>query len=391
MTPAEEQLALEQGGPAWRIWLRTGLAPTEPKLLVRRALLFAGICWLPLLVLSARDGLAMGDAVRVPFLRDFSAYARFLFAVVLLVLADAAVPARLRRVLLQFREARLIPRETEPGFVAILQKARRHVDSTVAELVVLALAVLAAWSSARRELGSGIATWQALIGVDGMKSLTVAGWWHALVSVPLFQFLFLRWGFRLLVWAQVLARISRLDLRLVATHPDRAAGLGFMALGQSGFAILVLVGSASLASVLAEDVVYRGATLQSLYPLIGAFALLALVFALGPLLAFTPRLAALKREALYEYGALSSRHDAAFRDKWLTLKAEAEELLGNEDASSLADLTTGYERAKALRPVPIDLQAIAPIILAAALPMIPLIALQVPLVDILKGLARVLM
>lgn len=391
MTPAEEQLALEQGGPAWRIWLRTGLAPTEPKRLAGRALLFAAICWLPLLALSARAGLAQGDSVRVPFLRDFSAYARFVFAVVLLVLADAAVPARLRRVLLQFREARIVPPGTEPAFVAILTSARRHIESTLAELVVLGLAIGAAWNSAHRELSSGIATWHALIGADGAKSLTAAGWWHALVSVPLFQFLFLRWGFRLVVWAQALARVARLDLRLVATHPDRAAGLGFLALGQAGFAILVLVASASLASVLAEEVVYRGVALESLYPLMGAFAVLALVFVLGPLVAFTPRLAALKREALYEYGALSSRHDAAFRDKWVTAKAEAEELLGNEDASSLADLTTGYERAKALRPIPIDLQAIAPILLAAALPMIPLVALKVPLVDILKGLARILM
>jgi hypothetical protein len=310
---------------------------------------------------------------------------------VLLVLADAAVPNRLRRVLLQFREARLLTTGTEPAFVAILVKARRHVDSGLAELVVFGLAIAAAWSSAHRELSSGIATWQALSGADGVKSLTAAGWWHALVSVPLFQFLFLRWGFRVVVWAQVLARIARLDLRLVASHPDRAAGLGFLSLGQSGFAILVLVASASLASVLAEDVVYRGAELESLYPTIGAFGAVALIFALGPLVAFTPRLAALKREAQYQYGALSSRHDAAFRDRWVTGKAEAEELLGNEDPSSLADLATGYERAKALRPVPIDLQAIAPILLATALPMLPLIALKVPLVDVLKGLARVLM
>jgi hypothetical protein len=390
MTPAEDGLALEQGGPAWRLWLRTGLAPTEPKRLLGRALLFAGICWLPLLALSLRDGLATGDAVSVPFLRDFSTYARFVFAVTLLVLADAAVPARLRPTLLQFRAAGLVPQAVMPQFLAAVLKARRHIESTLAELVVLGLAAAAAWSSAQRELGSGIATWEALLDGGG-KSLTAAGWWHALVSVPLFQFLFLRWLFRGLVWAQLLARIARLDLRLVASHPDRAAGLGFLPLGQAGFAILVLVGSASLAAVLADDVVYRGTALESLYPTMAAFGAVALVFALGPLLAFTPPLAALKRQALLEYGALSSRHDAAFRDKWVTAKAAAEELLGNEDPSSLADLATGYERAKALRPVPIDLQAIAPILLAAAVPMLPLVALKVPLSEILKGLARVLM
>ena len=53
---------------------------------------------------------------------------------------------------------------------------------------------------------------------------------------------------------------------LVATHPDRAGGLAFVALGQSGFAILVLGASASLAGKLADEVVYRGVPLESLYP-----------------------------------------------------------------------------------------------------------------------------
>ena len=389
---SDEELALEEGGPAWKLWLRIGLAPADPKPLVLRALLFAGLAWLPLLVLSLRDGLANGDSVRPPLLRDYSVYARFLFGIVLLVLADAAVSGRLRRALRQFRQARLVPPSEVPAFVRIVVSARRHIDSGIAEAVILALAALAAWTSTHRHLGNGIGTWAALVtDSEGGKTLTAAGWWNAVVSVPLFQFLLLRWIFRLLVWAVALARIAGLELRLVATHPDRAGGLGFLPLGQAGFAILVLVSSASLSSVLANEVVYREAALESFYPTMVVFGVLAILVVLGPLVAFAPRLARLKREALYAYGALSSRHDAAFGEKWVSERAEAESLLGDPDPSSLADLATGYERAKALRPIPIGLQAIAPILVAAALPMLPLIALKVPLVDLLKGLARVLM
>lgn len=59
--------------------------------------------------------------------------------------------------------------------------------------------------------------------------LTYAGYWHAFVSIPIFQFILVRWYLRLFIWFQFLWRVSRLNLRLIATHPDRAAGIGFLA------------------------------------------------------------------------------------------------------------------------------------------------------------------
>ena len=388
MTPADDELRLEQGGPAWRVWMRTGLAPTHPLPVAKRALLFAGLCWLPLLVLSLRDGLATGDAVRIPLLHDSAAYARSLFGVTLLVLADLLVPQRLRQVLHHFRGAKLLQPEAEERLGSLLRRARRSVDSVWIEVILLVLAALASSAAVSRELANDTPTWQGLVA-DGAKSLTAAGWWNALFARTLFQFLLWRWLFRGFVWARVMAGIARLPLRLVATHPDRAAGLGFLSLGQSSFAILVLALSSVLAGIFANDVAYRGVALESLYPTMGAFAVLAVLLVLAPMLAFAPRLARLKREALYQYGALSSRHDAAFHAKWVETPGEPP--LGDPDPSSLADLATGYERAKALRPIPIDLPAVAPVIVAAALPMLPVIALKVPLRDILGGLARIVM
>lgn len=393
MTPnGDDELALEQGGPSWRLWLWTGLAPAEVPRLGLRALVLAGLCWLPLLGLSLLEGLATGDEIRIPFLRDPAAYARFLVGVTLLVLADVAVAPRLRAVLLQFRNAKLLAPADEPAFRAAIAAARRRIDSVPVELALLALSYVGSWFAVQRQLGNGKSTWHTIASATG-ESLSLAGWWYALVSVPLFQFLFLRWLFRGIVWARLLARISRLDLRLVATHPDRAAGLGFLSIGQAGFSVLVLAASTSLAAVLADEVLYNGAELESFYPTIAAFGVLAPVLVLAPLLTFTPRLAALKRQAIHEFGALSSRHDAAFQRKWISSSPapEAEELLGNEDPSSLADLATGYERAKALRPVPLDAFAIVPLLLAALVPMIPLIATKVPLKEILKGLLRIVM
>ena len=56
--------------------------------------------------------------------------------------------------------------------------------------------------------------------------------WYVGVSVPAFLFLGLRWFWRGFVWSRFLARLSRLDLRLVATHQDGAGGIAFVGGGQ---------------------------------------------------------------------------------------------------------------------------------------------------------------
>jgi hypothetical protein len=391
MSERAEALSIEEGGPSWALWMRVGLAPADPVPLGKRALVLALVCWAPLFALSALAGLARGDRVDVPFLRDYAAYTRFLLTILLLVLADASVAGRIRAVVEHFETAGLIGPDTRPAFTSLLASSRRLVASPWAELAMVALAYLVSFSVVQTEMNDGSASWHALPVDGGGEALTAAGWWYALVSVPLFQFLFMRWIFRGIVWARALARISRLDLRLVATHPDRAGGLAFVALGQSGFAILVLGASASLSGKLADEVVYRGVPLESLYPAMAAFAVVATLIVLAPLLTFTPKLAALKRAALFGYAKLSSLHDAAFDAKWRSPAADPEALLGDPDPSSLADLATGYERAREMRPIPVNMAAVFPLLFAAALPMLPLIATKVPLRDIVKGLLKVVL
>src|SRR5262249_692825 len=57
---------------------------------------------------------------------------------------------------------------------------------------------------------------------------------YAAVSLPITHFTLLRWYLRLLIWFRFLWQVSRLNLHLVPTHPDRAAGLAF--LGKSTYA-----------------------------------------------------------------------------------------------------------------------------------------------------------
>ena len=109
--------------------------------------------------------------------------------------------------------------------------SRRHLrlrNSVLAEVLLIALVygvgVLLIW---RQYLALDTATWYAVPTAAGLQ-LSLTGIWYGYVSLPLFQFLLIRWYFRLFIWTRFLWQVSRLDLRLVPTHPDRVGGLGFL-------------------------------------------------------------------------------------------------------------------------------------------------------------------
>ena len=106
------------------------------------------------------------------------------------------------------------------------------------------------------------------------------------------------------------------------------------------FAPLLLAQGTLLAGMMAGRIFYAGAKLPEFrLELVGLVAVM--VFAvLGPLLVFAPRLAAVKRAGLREYGTLGQRYVCEFDQKWLRGGAPADEpLIGSGDIQSLADLS----------------------------------------------------
>jgi hypothetical protein len=92
-----------------------------------------------LLVLSALDGKAWGNAVAVPFLRDIDAHGRFLVALPLLVLAENVVHRRTLSVVTQFITLGHVGPAVRERFEAAVQSAMRLRNSVVAELMLIAL------------------------------------------------------------------------------------------------------------------------------------------------------------------------------------------------------------------------------------------------------------
>ena len=280
----------------------------------------------------------------VPFLMDVEVHIRFLVTMPLLIIAELVVHRRMRPLVQQFLERNLIPESAMARFEAAVASAFRLRNSVLAEVLLIAfvygVGILIVW---RQYVALGTATWYATPSAEGSK-LSVAGIWYGYVSLPIFQFLLCRWYFRMVIWARFLWQVSRIELSLVPTHPDRVGGLGFLASTAYAFAVLAVAHGAMLAGMLANRIFFVGAAADPVQGGDRRVVVFVLCPILGPLLVFAPQLAQAKRQGLREYGTLAERYVREFDAKWLRGGAPADEpLVGSADLQSLADLGNSYE------------------------------------------------
>ncbi|HXD08350.1 MAG TPA: hypothetical protein VN680_20165 [Burkholderiaceae bacterium] len=383
--------SLVLGGPLFQLFRRAHLSDDALLLVSQRVVFISLLAWLPLLLLSAVQGQLWSGAVAVPFLFDLEVHIRFLVVVPLLVIAEPLVHQRLHPIGQEFLRRRLIPVPALARFDDALRSAYRWRNSALAEalLVVLvyALGVLLIW---RHYIALDASTWYASAS-DGGSKLSVAGAWYGYVSLPIFQFLLIRWYFRLFIWARFLWQVSRIDLALIPTHPDRLGGLGFLSGTAHAFALLLVAHGAMLAANLANRIFFLGAALTDFKAEILLMAVLLLALVLGPLLVFAPRLARTRRTGIREFEAFAERYAREFDTKWLSADAPRDEpLLGSADIQSLADLANAYEVVRSMRVAPVTREALMQLAAASLVPLLPLALTMMPLEELLKQLLRIL-
>ena len=384
------EFSLVIGGPLFQLLRRAHLSDDALQLVRQRIVVISLLAWLPLLILSAVDRKMIGG-VAVPFLFDIEVHVRFLLAMPLLIAAELLVNQRMRPLLKQFLERQLIPPGARGQFEAAVASATRLRNSVSAELALVALVylvgVLVIW---RQYMALGAATWYASSASEGSQ-LTLAGAWCGYVSLPFFQFLLCRWYFRLFIWMRFLWQVSRIDLALVPTHPDRLGGLGFLAGIVNAFALLALAHGTLLAGQIANRIFYVGAALPQFKVEIALVVIFMLCLVFGPLLVFSLQLAQAKRIGLREYGTLAQRYVREFDAKWLRGGAPVDEaLVGSGDIQSLADLGNSYEVVRSMRIAPVTRDAVVTLAVATLLPIVPLGLTMMPLEELIKTLVGVL-
>jgi len=377
------------GGPLYQLIRRAHLAGDALQLWRRRIVVIALVAWLPLLILSMLEKRAWGDAVAVPFLLDIEVHVRFLLTLPLLIVAELVVHQRMRPLVREFLERGLLPDASRARFDAAVAAAQRLRNSAVAEGLLIALVYVVGLLVWPHYGELNVATWYA-VPARGGRELSPAGWWFVYVSLPLFQFILLRWYFRLFVWIRFLAQVARCTLSLVPTHPDRVAGLGFLSGSVVAFAPLLAAHGTLLTGVIANRIFFQGAALLEFKVELVVVVAFLLLVVLGPLLLFTPHLATARRVGLREYGTLAQRYVRAFDDKWLRGGASAgEPLVGSADIQSLADLGNSFELVRSMRVVPITRDALLQLAVITLLPVAPLLLTMISLEELLKRLLQV--
>ncbi len=380
------EFSLVHGGPLFQLMMRAHLSGDALTLIRRRIATFVLVSWLPLLILCAAGGTLLGPDLTVPFLTDIETHVRFLVVVPLLLAAELIVHQRLLGVTRTFLERNLIPAASIPRFRAAVASAFRLRNSLLAELLLLAfvygVGVLIVWRHTALETSA----WYTRASDAGPR-LSDAGRWYAYVSLPIFQFLLLRWYFRLAIWIRFLWQVSRIELALVPTHPDQLGGLGFLGNTVYAFSVLLVAHGAMLAAQIANRIFFAGAALADFKVEIAVLVgfLMAAVF--GPLLVFSPQLARARRQGLNEYGLLAERYVREFDGKWVRgHRSEAEPLLGSADIQSLADMGNSFAVVRSMRLAPITRNAVLPLAACVLVPLIPLLLTVMPFEELAKKL-----
>ena len=281
----------------------------------------------------------------------------------------------------------MIPEPALARFDAALRSAYGLRNSVLAEVLIIVavygIGVLIVW---RHYTALDTATWYATPSASGSK-LSLAGMWYGYVSLPLFQFLLVRWYFRLFIWTRFLWQVSRIELSIVPTHPDRFGGLGFLSNTVYAFGVLLVAHGAMLAAQLASRIFFLNASLVEYKVEIAVMVAFLLCVVFGPLLVFAPQLASAKRTGLREYGTLAERYVREFDAKWLRGGAPASEpLVGSADIQSLADLNNSFEVVRGMRIALVTKDALIQLGAAVLVPIAPLALTMMPIEELAKRL-----
>ena len=354
--------------------------------LVRRAAFFAMVAWLPLAVWAFLQGHALPGGIAEPLLTHFGINVRCLVAIPLLILAEGVALRTTVAMARQFVRNGLVTEAQRGAFAALLRGVARLRDSSLPWVVVLGLTL--AWVIADpADPHNDALSW----AVDGAGNLGFGAWWFAYVARPIFSVLVLGWLWRMVVVFILFRRISKLDLDLVPTHPDRAAGLGFLEFYPGAFALVTFAVAAVVGSGWAHDIVYHGERVESMIPPLALFTDVWTFLLLSPLLAFTPKLMATKRQARLDYGRMVGEQGSLVRRRWVLGDASAQgEMLEPAGVGPVADAQALHAAVMRIRMAPIGKSALLAVLIPIVLPMLAVFAIQIPLKTMLLKILKML-
>ena len=355
------------GGPLHRLGCRLRLVRDGINSLPFGVALGGG-AWIVLCGLALLEG-AGGLLVSMSVI---AGHARLLIVIPLPFICESSLDPRLTACVGMLARSGIVTAGARPAFEAAIARTARWNNGWLGETVCI-LAAVASFEARRLHLFGVTATFDPARNAGGAAWTT---FWEWTVCLTLFRFLILRWLWRIDLWALFLWRVSRLELRLVATHPDGVAGLGYLELVHTYFAPLVVALSIVQASSLAEDMAIGAIAFEAIYSALGIIVIVDAVLFIGPLLLFSPALLACRVHGLFDYTEFAERYVSGFDGKWIRgARLPEQELLGCQDIQALSDLSTSINTARGMCLAPVSRRLLTEL----ALPVLPLLLFKYPL------------
>ena len=343
--------------------------------------------WVPLALLCALRG---GGSFQF-FLIDYATQSRFFLIIPVLVLSAPALHER-RIQVAQHIETFLVPRDQHPTFHADWTSTDKLRDSWLVRILIAVLVYATVIWLDKYLSPEGIeftATWWK--GTGGLRFMSPAGTWAAFVSYPMVFYLGFLWLWRQLLWLRFLRLTTRLNLQLVAAHPDGLGGLGFLegALrGQLPFTFCLGVG---LAGAVANRVFHDGQKLVAFRHLPIILIAAVLLVCAAPYFLFTSTLMRMRRHAMLRYGAFARAVGEQFEKKWLhRANSLDEEVLEVPDFSTTTDLYGVVKNINNIRVIPVGPVDLYALILVTLIPGIPVVIASIPFDTVIRDSMKLL-
>lgn len=340
------------------------------------------VAWLPAAVLSAIQGVGALKS----FITDVATQSRLLVVIPLLILAEPPLHARWEAIAQQFTKAGLISDYDLPKFQADWDLCERLSYSTLARVSLLLLVYAIITYSVQYLTPDVFMPWTTA-AVEG-RHLSPAGIWFVWVINALLFYLIFLWVWRTILWGQFLRAVSRLNLRLIAAHPDHLAGLGFVkpylrGLFPFGFCIGVIFAGAA-----ANRIIHGAQSLLAFKYMPLVVVVTVLLLCAAPLCIFMNTLIRTRERGVFEYGGLAIEAGQQFEKKWLRRTEYLSDVLNEQDFSATTDLYSIVANVHQIRPVPIDVSDLSQLLAISLTPAVPVILIAVPFDALMREIVK---
>ena len=376
MSDSEIQFSLFEGDLVNRVFSRLHLSGRRARGVIGRIAVLVLITYAPMALLAWYEGLSFGRPVAENFFYDIAAYAQFLIGLPLFILAESRIAVHTREAAKRFCHSGVISSQDAQSlefFNARLTKWRKDPRP---EAFCILFALVLSLVTLTPLLSDDKYTWHA-IGPLTHQSFSATAVWAICVALPVLNYCWIRWIWKIGLWTAYLYQVSRYQLLLVASHPDRTGGIGFLSEVQSKFGLLILAYGVSnvLATVSYELIIQKMAfEVMTVWGPIVSFVIGAPLIFTIPLFLFTKQLFRCKKRAIEIYQDRAMERARAFEHHWLQACEQGNlDAMAGGELAGLNNLTAVFDRIHHMRVVPFDLRSFSELVGAAIGPIIPLL------------------